>query len=254
MSIKSQADLEGIKQAGEIVGITLQKMREYAQPGMSTKQLDDFGASLLKGFGARSAPNLSVGFPGHTCISVNREAAHGVPSEKTNLKEGDLVNIDVSAEINGYFADNGESFVLGRDIHKHRPLVNASKRILLSALKHIRGGVPIAAIGGFIEAEAKRLGFNVIRNLVGHGIGRSLHEEPREIPCFYDKRNTKRFQKNTVVAIETFISTKAAYVYETSNGWTYAARNGSFIAQHEHTILVTDSQPVIFTASNGIMD
>jgi methionyl aminopeptidase len=254
MSITSQADLEGIKQAGETVGITLRKMRAYAKAGMSTKQLDDYGATLLRGMGAQSAPALTYGFPGCTCISVNEEAAHGIPSEKTILREGDLINIDVSAELNGYFADNGGSFVLGEDIHNHRPLVEASKRILNLALQHIRGGVRIADIGGLIQTEAKRSGFNVIRNLVGHGIGRSLHEEPKEIPCFYDKYNTQRFRKNSVVAIETFISTKASYVQETKNGWTYTTRDGSYIAQHEHTIMITDSQPVIFTSSNQISD
>jgi methionyl aminopeptidase len=252
MSITSQSDLEGIRQAGEAVGLTLRKMREYASPGMSTRELDAYGATLLKQAGARSAPYITYGFPGHTCISINEEAAHGIPSDKTILKEGDLINIDVSAEVNGYFADNGGSFVLGPDIHNHQPLVDTSKRILSFALQHIKGGVRISDVGRVIETEARRSGFTVIRNLVGHGIGRSLHEEPKEIPCYYDKYNTKRFRKNSVVAIETFISTKASYVYETKNGWTYTTRDGSFIAQHEHTIMVTDAEPVIFTASNCI--
>lgn len=252
MSIKSQSDLKGIKKAGEVVGHTLRKMIAYARPGMSTKVLDDFGSCLLNEFGAKSAPCVTYGFPAHTCISVNHEAAHGIPSDKTILKEGDLVNIDVSAELNGYFADNGVSFVLGADYHNHQPLVEASRRILMDALRHIRGGVRIADVGHRIETQARRLGFNVIRNLAGHGIGRSLHEEPREIPCFYDRHNTKYFRKNSVVAIETFISTRASYVQEGGNGWTYSAHDGSFVAQHEHTIIVTDSAPVILTSSNGI--
>jgi methionyl aminopeptidase len=251
MSITSQADLEGIKKAGEAVGTTLLKMRQYAKPGMTTKQLDDYGATLLHAMGAKSAPAVTYGFPGYTCISVNEEAAHGIPSGKI-LREGDLINIDVSAELDGYFADNGGSFVLGEDVHNHQPLVEASKRILAFALHHITGGVKIADIGRLIETEAKRSGFNVIRNLVGHGIGRSLHEDPKEIPCFYDKSNTNRFRKNSVVAIETFISTRASYVRETKNGWTYSTRDGSYVAQHEHTIMVTDSRPLIFTASNQI--
>lgn len=252
MSISSQADLTGIKKASDAVAVTLKKMRDHARPGMSTKQLDEFGGALLRSYGALSAPNITYGFPGHTCISVNREAAHGIPSEKVFLKEGDLVNIDVSASLNGYFADNGGSFVLGPDLHRHNPLVETSKRILLLAIRHIRGGVRIADVGGFIETEARRSGFSVIKNLVGHGIGRSLHEEPSEIPCFYDRNNKKRFRKNSVVAVETFISTKAAYVYENGNGWTYTARDGSYVAQHEHTILITDDEPLILTSANDI--
>jgi len=252
MSISSQADLSGMKKVSEAVGSTLRKMRAYAKPGMSTKHLDDYGAALLKQSGARSAPYITYGFPGCTCISVNREAAHGIPSEKVILKEGDLINIDVSAELDGYYADNGGSFVLGPDLNNHQALVETSKRILFHAVQQIRGGVKIADIGRLIETEAKRSGFNVIRNLVGHGIGRSLHEEPSEIPNFYDRFNTKRFRKNAVVAVETFISTKASYVYENDNGWTYATRDGSFVAQHEHTIIVTDEHPVILTHANGI--
>ncbi len=252
MSIRSQADLEGMKKVSEVVGTTLKKMRDYAKPGMSTKHLDDFGGALLKKFGARPAPLITYGFPGNTCISVNKEAAHGIPSEHVLLKDGDLVNIDVSAELNGFFSDNGGSFVLGNDVNDHRQLVEASKQILFNAIHCIRGGVKIADVGKFIEMQAKRSGFNVIRNLVGHGIGRSLHEEPSEIPCFYDRGNTKRFKKNAVVAVETFISTKASLVHETNNGWTFAARDGSYVAQHEHTIIVTDSTPVVLTLSNQI--
>lgn len=251
MSITSQAELLGMKRISEIVGTTLKSMRDYAAPGMSTKELDDYGASLLRSFGAKSAPYITYGFPGHTCISVNTAAAHGIPSPKIILKEGDLINIDVSAELAGYFADNGSSFVLGQDLNKHQPLVDASKYILNKAIRNIRGGIRIADIGALIEREAKSLGFTTIKNLVGHGIGRSLHEEPKEIPCFNDRSNTRRFKKNSVVAVETFISTKAQYVYETSNGWTYAARDGSYVAQHEHTLIVTDAEPIILTSSNG---
>lgn len=196
-------------------------------------------------------PAVTYGFPGFTCISVNEEAAHGIPSSRI-LKSGDLVNIDVSAELDGYFADNGCSFVLGEDLNGHQKLVDASVQILYAALRQIHGGTKIAELGLFIETEAKRRGFETIRNLVGHGIGRNLHEAPTEIPCFYDKSNFGRFRKNSVVAVETFISTKARYVYEGANGWTYSARDGSFVAQHEHTILITDHEPIILTAANGI--
>lgn len=242
----------GMQRISEVVGTTLRKMIEYAQPGMTTKELDEYGGNLLQTAGAKSAPLITYGFPGYTCISVNRAAAHGIPSAKIILREGDLINIDVSAALNGYFADNGCSFVLGQDVHAHGKLVNASKHILRKAIGNIKGGVRISDIGSLIETEAKRMGYTTIKNLVGHGIGRSLHEEPKEIPCFNDRSNTKRFRKNSVVAVETFISTKAQYVYEGDNGWTYITRDGSYVAQHEHTILITDNEPIILTSSNGI--
>lgn len=241
-----------MQRISEIVGITLRKMREQARPGMSTRELDEYGASILQQYGARSAPGISYGFPGATCISVNNEAAHGIPSGNVFLQEGDLVNIDVSAQLDGYFGDNGGSFVLGKDIHNHNKLVVSSRRILMMAINRIRGGVRIAEIGRFIETEARKDGFKVIRNIVGHGIGRSLHEEPFEIPCFYDRFNTARFKKNSVVAIETFISTGASQVSEKGDGWTLITKDGSFVAQHEHTIIVTDTKPVILTKANRI--
>ncbi len=252
MSISTTAELEGIRKISEVVGVTIHKMREHAAVGMSTKELDEYGGEILRVFGAKSAPKLTYGFPGWTCISINNEIAHGIPSHKTILKEGDLVNIDVSAALRGYWADNGGSFVVGQDLNLHTPLVEASRQILHSAIQEIRGGVKIAEIGRIIETEAKKAGFRVIRNLVGHGVGRSLHEAPREIPCFYDKANKARFKKNSVVAIETFISTRTAYAHDKGDGWTLIAKDGSYVAQHEHTILITDDTPEILTAANGI--
>lgn len=252
MSIESQADLLKMSQVSEAVGETLRQMREYAKPGMTTKELDEFGYAILKAYGAQPAPNLVYSFPAWTCISLNHEAAHGIPTEKTVLKEGDLVNIDVSAELDGYYADNGGSFILGEDTQHLQPLVDASRNILYKAIMQIRGGVRIAELGRFIQNEAKKSGFKVIKNLVGHGVGKSLHEEPTEIPCYYDRLNKTRFKKNSVVAVETFISTKASQVYEQGNGWTYVTRDGSFVAQHEHTLVVTDGKPIILTAANEI--
>ncbi len=252
MSIESQHDLLGMKKASEAAGTTLKKMKDFAKPGITTKALDEYGHTIMQHFGAVSAPKITYGFPGWTCISLNHEIAHGIPSENVILKNGDLINIDVSVELNGYFADNGCSFVLGNDIHNLNLLVETSKRGLFKAIQQIKGGVKIAAIGGIIEAEAKRSGYTVIRNLLGHGVGRSLHEEPHEIPCFNDTSNKKRFRKNSVVAIETFISTKTSYAYEKGDGWTYVSRDKSYVAQHEHTIIVTDSKPIILTESNQI--
>lgn len=252
MSISSQTELMGMQQVSQAVGTVLKKMREYTQEGMSTKELDEYGGQLLKEFGAKSAPKLTYGFPGWTCISINQEIAHGVPSEKKVLKKGDLVNIDVSAELNGFWADNGGSFVLGDDLNSYLPLVETSRKILYKALNQVRGGVKIAEIGRMIETEAKKSGYKVIKNLVGHGVGRSLHESPKEIPNYYDRGNFARFKKNSVVAIETFISTKSSYASQQKDGWTLVGENGGFVAQHEHTILITDAKPVILTESNGI--
>lgn len=252
MSITKESDLIGMKKISEIVGITLKLMKEYAKIGMSTKELDAYGAKILKSYGAKSAPYETYGFPGYACISVNEVAAHGIPSEKIILKEGDLINIDVSAELNGFWSDNGGSFVLGKDINNHQPLVDASKYILAKAINSIKGGVKISDLGYIIETEAKNKGFKVIKNLAGHGVGRSLHEAPENILNYRVKSNQERFKKNTTVAIETFISTKSTVAVALNDGWTLVGNKGGFVTQHEQTILITDKNPIVLTASNGM--
>ena len=254
MSINSETELIGMKRASEAVAFTLKEMRKHAQVGMSTKQLDNYGLQILMDLGAKSAPNVAYSFPGCTCISVNNEFCHGIPSDKRLLKEGDLVNIDVSAELGGFWSDNGASFVVGQDVNQHQALVEASKQILHKAIFQIKGGVRISDIGLLIETEAKKKGYKVIKNLTGHGIGRSLHEEPLEIANYRDRFNMARFKKNTVVAIETFISTTSNYAKTLQDGWTMVGDKGGFMAQHEHTIVVTDSEPIILTEMNKIWD
>src|SRR4051812_3571042 len=239
MSITIQSELTGIKKISEAVATTLKQMRDYAKPGMSTEELDHFGGQVLNEMGAKSAPRLTYGFPGWTCISINNEVAHGVPSSQKILSEGDLINIDVSAELDGFWSDNGGSFVLGEDTHRHQQLIDASKAILQKAIDHIKGGVRIADIGHLIETESKKRGYKVIKNLTGHGIGRSLHEAPAEIANYRDRFNYTRFRKNSVVAVETFISTNSTLAVTQQDGWTMVGNRGGFMAQHEHTIVIT---------------
>ena len=252
MSITKESELTGMKTASEAVACTLKEMRNFARPGMTTKELDNYGGKLLTDVGAKSAPFLTYGFPGWTCISVNNEFCHGIPSDKRILQEGDLINIDVSAELDGFWSDNGGSFVLGEDIHQHQKLIEVSRQILHKAIYNIKGGVRISDIGFLMETEAKKRGYKVIKNLTGHGIGRSLHEAPSEIANYCDRQNLTRFKKNSVVAIETFISTTSTYAETLEDGWTMAGNKGGFMAQHEHTIVVTDGMPMILTAMNDI--
>ena len=161
-------------------------------------------------------------------------------------------DLDVSAELNGFFADNGCSFVLGRDLNNHHHLVDASRQILQKTIGSIRGGVRISDIGLLIQTEAKKRGYKVIKNLTGHGIGRSLHEEPAEIANYKDAFNQARFKKNSVVAIETFIATDSTFAETLSDGWTMVGNKGGFMAQHEHTIVVTDGKPIVLTEMNEI--
>ncbi|WP_184549093.1 type I methionyl aminopeptidase [Mucilaginibacter sp. FT3.2] len=253
MVIKTEEELQGIKKVSEAVALTLGKMKAYTAIGMSTKEIDEYGRQLLEALGARSAPFETYGFPGYSCISVNKEFAHGVPSDNVNLKNGDIINIDVSAELGGFWSDNGCSFVIGEDIQGVQHLIDTSKEILLDAISQISGGVRISDIGKLIETKAKKAGYTVIRDLGGHGVGRSLHEEPNGIMNYYDRYDKfRRFRKDSIVAIETFISTGSTFIETASDGWAFVGNKGGFVAQHEHTILITSNKPIILTAANGI--
>jgi len=252
MSITNEAELIGMKKVSDVVAYTLMEMKNFVKPGITTKELDDFGAAILESFGAKSAPFLTYQFPGCACISVNNEFCHGIPSEKKVLKEGDLINIDVSAELEGFWSDNGNSFVIGNDIHHHQKLVDASKEILKKAIDTIKGGVKISDIGHLMESEAKKRGYKVIKNLGGHGFGKSLHEKPEDLLNYRNRFDQRRFKKNSVVAIETFITTSSSYAVELDDGWTMVGDKGGFMAQHEHTILITEGKPIILTEMNGV--
>lgn len=254
MLIGNDSDLKGMQKASEAVAITLKKMRDYCKPGMSTLEIDNFGKKILSEFGARSAPTLAYDFPGCTCISINNEIAHGVPSSKKIIKEGDLINIDVSAELDGYWSDNGGSFVLGKDVHGYTKLIETSKRILKLAIEKISDNVKISDVGRLINTEAKKAGYMVIKNLTGHGVGRSLHEYPKEIANYGDVFDRRKFKKGYVVAVETFISTKSTIANAGPDNWTLTGDKGGYTAQHEHTLIITDEKPIVLTLRNGIWD
>ena len=253
MIIRTEEELQGMKNVSEAVALTLQKMKAYTETGMSTKDIDEYGRQLLEALGARSAPFETYSFPGYSCISVNNAFAHGIPSDKVILKNGDIINIDVSAELGGFWADNGCSFIVGEDIQELQHLIDTSQAILLEAIAQISGGSKISDTGKLIETRAKKAGYTVIRDLGGHGVGRSLHEEPDAIMNFYDRYDhSRRFRKDSTVAIETFISTGSTHVVTAADGWTFTGNKGGFVAQHEHTILITANEPIILTAANGI--
>lgn len=253
MVVKTEEELQGIKRVSEAVALTLRKMREYTRTGLSTKDIDEYGRQLLGTFGAKSAPFETYGFPGYSCISVNKEFAHGIPSDKVILKNGDIINIDVSAELDGFWSDNGCSFIVGEDIQGLQHLIDTSQEILLHAISQISGGVKISDIGKLMETKAKKAGYTVIRDLGGHGVGRSLHEDPDGIMNYYDRFDSRRFRKDAVVAIETFISTRSAHIETAPDDWGLMGNKGGFVAQHEHTILITSGKPIILTTANEIL-
>jgi methionyl aminopeptidase len=246
MTIETQDDINGLKRIGRIVSITLQTMLDAARPGMTTRELDAIGARLLLAHGARSAPELTYNFPGATCISINEEAAHGIPGDRV-IQAGDVLNVDVSAELGGYFADTGGTRVVPPATPQKTRLCHAARTALAAAMKEARAGQPINRIGAAIERTAKAYGFKVIENLGSHGVGRALHEAPEHIAGYHDPSDRRMLKEGMVITIEPFLSTRSRIVTEAVDGWTLAGAKGNLSAQYEHTMIITRGEPIVVT-------
>jgi methionyl aminopeptidase len=246
MTIETHEDVLALQRIGRIVAQVLQRMLAAAEPGITTAELDAIGAQALAAHGARSAPQLAYDFPGATCISVNEEAAHGIPGARV-LQRGDVVNIDVSAELDGYFADTGGTCIVPPAQPRDTRLCHAAREALQRAMRQASAGRPLNGIGRAIEATARQHGLRVIRNLASHGVGRALHEEPKEIAGYYEPRDRRVLREGMVITIEPFLSTKSREVVEADDGWTLLGAPGNRSAQYEHTMIITKGEPIVVT-------
>ena len=235
-----------MRRIGRIVARVLARMLEALEPGMTTAELDALGARLLARAGARSAPRLAYGFPGSTCISINEEAAHGVPGDRV-IRKGDVVNVDVSAELDGYFADTGGTRVVPPSTCAKDALCAATLAALDAGLAVARAGARVGAIGSAIEQVADAHGLRVIENLGSHGIGRRLHEAPEFIQGYDDPRDRRRLKEGMVITIEPFLSTRSRRLRKAADGWTLRGMPGNRTAQYEHTLVITRDAPLILT-------
>jgi len=246
MTIEHPSDIEALQRVGGLVARVRETMLATARPGMTTAELDAIGERMLDEAGARSAPRLVYNFPGATCISINEEAAHGIPGSRV-LKPGDVLNVDVSAELDGYYADTGGTRVLPKAAPRDVRLCHAARTALAEAMKVARAGQPLNGIGAAIESTARRFGFRVIENLGSHGVGRGLHEDPGHIAGYYDPTDTRVLHEGMVITIEPFISTRSRMVEEGADGWTLLAGAGNRSAQFEHTMVITRDAPIVVT-------
>jgi methionyl aminopeptidase len=248
LTVGSKNDVEGLKEIGRIVALTIRTMKQQAQVGMTTRELDEIGGQLLLDHGALPAPKLTYGFPGNTCISLNRDIAHGIPGN-IKLRPGDLINIDVSAVKEGYYADTGHSFQLPPYKPQIVKLCQYTYDTMIKVISSLSHGVKLNEVGRIIQGEAERGGYKVIHNLCSHGVGRSLHEAPTEIWPVYNKHDKRVLKEGMVLTIEPFLSTGAETFIERPDGWTLSLPDLSYAAQHEHTIIITKEQPIILTVA-----
>lgn len=246
MTVDSDEELEGLRRCGRVVAEARDAILAEVRPGVTTGELDAVGRDVLRSHGARSAPRLAYRFPGSTCISVNDEAAHGIPSLHRHLSEGDLVNVDVSAELDGYWTDTGASTGVGAITPRARHLLDTTRRAQKDAMAAARAGRPMRAIGRAVERRARSAGLSVVADLCGHGVGRHIHEEP-SVPNVERGASRRPLWEGLVIAIEPFLSTGATGVVEDSDGWTLRTPDGSLTAQFEHTVVVTRNRAVVLT-------
>lgn len=245
MIAKTEEDFNGLKEIGRIVASIRDELVQRTIPGITTKELDDHAGVLLEKAGAISAPKGEYDFPGYTCISVNEEVAHGIPGSRV-IQEGDLVNIDVSGSKNGYFADTGISIVVGEGKEELKKICDVAKKAFEAGIKKVRPGSKKSGLGKAVFQTARENGLTVIKNLTGHGIGRSIHEAPDHIYNYNDTWDDELLKEGMVIAFEPFISTLEEEVYQKDDGWTYVTGK-SFVAQYEHTLIVTKTGPIIIT-------
>lgn len=247
MSIESEHDLKSLRRVGRVVARTLRAMARAVKPGVSTGELDDVAARVFQRSGARSGPQIVYGFPGVTCISVNEEVVHGIPGAR-RLASGDLVTLDVTAELDGYFADAAVTVPVPPAAPVALRLAACAKAAFERALRVASAGEPVSAIGAAVEAEVTRHGFAVFPELTGHGIGRTIHEEP-SVPNRFEPGLRTRLTEGLVITIEPLITTGTGRTRLARDRWTVRSADGALAAHHEHTVVIGRGSPLILTAA-----
>jgi methionyl aminopeptidase len=247
MSIRNQAQLDKLRAIGKIVRLALDRAAAAVRPGVTTRELDDVGARVLAAHGAESAPPKVYGFPGALCISVNDEAIHGIPGGRV-IRTGDLVKLDLVAEKDGFFADAAITVTVGEVSQTASELVRCAESAFHLAAKVARAGNRVYDIGRAVEQETHRCGFSVMRDLCGHGVGKTIHEPP-SVPNFHDSRFRTRLTEGLVITIEPIIAAGEGEGELQRDKWTIRTADRSLSAHYEHTVVITKGEPILLTAA-----
>jgi methionyl aminopeptidase len=247
MSIRSQAEFTKLRLIGRIVRQALDKTAAAVLPGVTTGELDEIGASVLAENGAESAPPKVYRVPGALCISINEEAIHGIPGPRV-IRSGDLVKLDLVAEKDGFYADAAVTVRAGEVSVSADALARCAERAFSQALPSARAGNRVYEIGRAVERETRRSGFYVMRELCGHGVGRTIHESP-SIPNYHDPRLRARLTEGLVITIEPIISAGSGQSVLDRDRWTIRTADGSLSAHFEHTVVITKREPILLTAA-----
>lgn len=244
ITIKSEREIELMKHAGYINYLTHKEVAKNIKPGISTKALNDIAHKFIVSNGCTPSFLNYEGYPASICISINDEVVHGIPS-KRKIKDGDVVSIDIGVEYKGYHSDSANTYIVGKVSKEIEDLVNNTQKSLYEGLSVIKDGVKISDIGRKIENFAKINNLGVVRELVGHGVGTNIHEEP-DVPNYYTHDNT-RLKSGMVIAVEPMLNLGTRHIYMEDDDWTIKTEDGLPSAHFEHTVLVTKDGYVILT-------
>lgn len=246
MSITSADEFEGMRRAGRVVARALAAMREVVVPGATPADIEAVGAEVLRAEGAQAAPVVVYDAPCAAFVSVNDAVVHGLPT-RTPLRAGDLVKIDVTPMVDGFVADGAISVPVEPAGSRGRRLARCAERALAAALAQVRPGLPVHALGAIIDRHVRREGFSVIRDLTGHGVGRTIHEPP-EVPNYDPGGASPMLTDGLVLAVEPLVAERSGAIRVARDRWTISTRDGGWAAHCEHTIVVTTNGALVLTA------
>jgi methionyl aminopeptidase len=244
---KSAAEIDTMREAGRISAQALRLVGEAVRPGVTTEELDQIAETAIREAGAEPAFLGYHGYPKTLCTSVNSQVVHGIPSKRVRIESGDILSVDVGAVIDGYYGDNARTFAVGVVSPEAERLLDTTARSLMAGIEACRVGNRLYDIGHAVQRVAEGAGFSVVREYVGHGIGRSMHEDPN-VPNYGKPGTGPRIEAGMVFAIEPMVNAGGAGVESLADGWTVVTLDGSLSAHFEHTVAVTASGPMVLTA------
>lgn len=246
VTIKSHREIELMRKAGKLLAQTHEEMAKAIKPGISTWEIDKIGEDIIRSFGCIPSFLNYNGFPASICVSVNDEVVHGIPDKKRIIKDGDIVSLDAGLIYEGYHADSARTIMVGNVSEEARLLVERTKESFFEGIKYAKAGNHLHDISNAIGDYCEGFGYGVVRDLVGHGIGTKLHEDP-QIPNFRQRRRGIKLQAGMTLAIEPMVNAGTYDVYWQDDDWTVVTGDGSLSAHYENTILITDGEPEILT-------
>lgn len=251
ISIKNPEEIELMKEAGRILAITHEELKKAIKPGITTYDIDKLGEEVIRSYGCTPSFLNYCGYPASICVSINEEVVHGIPSRTRYIKEGDIVSLDAGVIYKGYHSDSARTYGVGEISPVCTDLIKVTKQSFFEALKVARAGNHIKDIGGAVERYVLQHGFDVVVDLVGHGVGKNLHEEP-DVPNFATRRRGPKLKAGMTIAIEPMVTVGDYHVNWLDDGWTVVTADGLAAAHYENTILITESEPVILSRAEGL--